>query len=243
MSQDKQVVNGFFKPSASLDMCVNNLHRFQDVSFGTLISSDKKPRLFKIQAVYLYATKSQKKYRMYAPAKGNLAAVNKEITTFDRFLVLGIPSSPHVVTMFLKTPAATKLNLKFSQHLSPGSPLYVIMPRIVSFLSPQNPEIVSSDPLIPVANNTFQQLYTLPPADVDSPNFTWFDFASTTVEVFQANASGRSAIVRQASCLVRVRPRYRRKSGCYHSLSCVRSWRTLPETKWSLFPKLFREHS
>ena len=188
MAQEKQVVNGFFKPGASLEMCVNNLRRFDDVSFGTLISSDRKPRLYKVQAIYLYATKSQKKYRMYAPAKGNLTAVNKEITTFDRFLVLGIPSSPHVVTMFLKTPAATKLNLKFSQHMSPGSPLYIIMPRIVSFLSPQNPEIVSADPLIPVPTNSFRQLYTLPPADVDSPNFTWFDFASNSVEVFQANA-------------------------------------------------------
>ena len=148
-AQDKQVVNGFCKPGDSLEKCVANIHRFTDVSLGYL-SSKKKPRLYKVRVIYLYATKSQKKYRMYAPAKGNLAAVNKEVTTFDRFLVLGIPSSPHVMTMFLKTPAATKLNLKFSQLMSPGSPLHVIMPRIVSFLSTQNPEIVSADPLIRV---------------------------------------------------------------------------------------------
>ena len=193
-AQDKQVVNGFFKPGDSLQKCVANLQRFTDVPFGTLRSSEKKPRLYKVRVIYLYATKSQKKYRMYAHAKGNLAAVNKEVTTFDRFLVLGIPSSPHVMTMFLKMPAATKLNLKFSQLMSPGSPLYVIMPRIVSFLSPQNPEIVSADPLIPVSSDTFEQLYTLPPADVDSPNFTWFNFASTTVEVFQANAQDNVCI-------------------------------------------------
>ena len=116
------------------------------------------------------------------------------------------------------------------------------MPRIVSFLSPQNPKIVSADPLIPVPNNTFQQLYTLPAADVDSPNFTWFDFASTTVEVFQANAQnnvcvgtfGDSQLSCPCTCTVP------KKSGCYHSLSCVRSWRTLPEIKWSLFRELFR---
>ena len=136
----------------------------------------------------MYASKSQKKYKTFQPAKGSLTQVNKEVTIFDRFLLLGIPSSPHVMISFLKNPAATKLNLRFNTHMTPGDLVVVIMPRVISYLSPQNPEVVTSDPIIPVSQNSFPQLYTLPPADVDAPNFTWFDFDTNTVQVFAATA-------------------------------------------------------
>ena len=178
----------------------------------------------------------------------HLAAVNKEVTTFDRFLVLGIPSSPHVMTMFLKTPAATKLNLKLSQPMSPGSPLYVIMPRIVSFLSSRIQKLyqrIHSSPcrLIPSSNFTpFLRLMWKAPISRGStlprPLSKYFKQMRRTT-----SASGHSATVRPVSCLVPVPARYQRKSGFYHSHSCVQSWPTLPETKWSLYPKLFREFS
>ena len=180
--------SGFFKTSDPVERCVARLDRFQDISFGALISDQEKPARYKIKAVYLYASKSQKKYKTFQPAKGSLTQVNKEVTTFDRFLLLGIPSSPHVMISFLKNPAATKLNLRFSTHMSPGDLVFVIMPRVISYLSPQNPEVVTSDPIIPVSQNSFPQLYTLPPADVDAPNFTWFDFVTNTVQVFAATA-------------------------------------------------------
>ena len=121
------------------------------------------------------------------PAKGYLTQVNNEATSFDRFLVYCIPSSPHVMISFLK-PQQQRNNLRFSTHMPPGHPVYVIMPRAISYFSPQNPEFVASDSIIPVSEYFLLQLYTLHPADVGAPNFIWFDFVSNKIKVFTATA-------------------------------------------------------
>ena len=90
---------------------------------------------------------------------------------------------------FLKTPASTKCNLRFSCHMSPGDEVFLTMPRIVSYLSSQNREIAIFDPFIPapnIVNIGSIPKYTLPPTDVESPNFTYFDFVSHSIEVFAA---------------------------------------------------------
>ena len=182
------MTTGFFKVSESLERCGARLDRFEEISFGRFISDQNKPQRYKLKVVYLYASKSQKRYRTFQPAKGILTQVNKDITTFDRFLVLGIPQSPHVVISFLKTPAATKNVLRFSSSISPGDELFVIMPQINSYLGPQNPEISTFDPLIPIATSVTLPNAVLPPTDVDAPNYTWFDFISKSIKVFTATA-------------------------------------------------------
>ena len=175
---------GFFKSSDSLERCVERLDRFDRITFAQLISDSEKPKRYVIKATYLYASKSQRKYRTFQPARGNLTQVNKEISTFDRFVVYGIPDSPHVAISFMKTPAATKQNLRFSNHLSPGQEVF--MPRVISYLGPQNPEIVSLDPIIPVQTAITSAIVVLPPADVDAPNYTFFDFVTKTLNIFAA---------------------------------------------------------
>ena len=69
---------GFFKSCESLERCVERLDRFQDITFGHLISDQAKPMRYKVKAVYLYASKSLKKYRTYQPARGSLTQVNKD---------------------------------------------------------------------------------------------------------------------------------------------------------------------
>ena len=46
------------------------------------------------------------------------------------------------------------------------------MPRVLSYLGPQNPEVVTSDPLIPVATSLTTLANVMPAADVDAPNYT-----------------------------------------------------------------------
>ena len=181
-----KMLTGFFKSSEPLERCVEKLDRFADTSFAQLISDQAKPIRYKVKAIYIYCSKSQKKYRTFQPAKGTLTQVNKEITTFDRFLVLGVPETPHVMISFLKTPAASKQALRFSNHMAPGDNVCVIMPRVISYLGPQNPEILTSDPIIPIARTAFLERPILPPADVDAPNYTYFDFVSNSLNVFSA---------------------------------------------------------
>ena len=178
--------SGFFKSSESLERCMEKLGRFEDITFGQFTTDSPKPMRFKIKATYLYASKSQKKYRTFQPARGNLTQVNKEVTTFDRFLLLGIPGTPHVMISFLKTPAATKQNLRFNNHFAPGTDVFVIMPRLASYLAPQNPEFVTNDPIIPVPTPSTATIIVMPPADVDAPNYTCFDFVTSTLNIFAA---------------------------------------------------------
>ena len=78
--------SGFFKVSESWETCQTKVDGFKDISFGSLISNENKPAKYKIRATYLYATRAQKKYRTFQPARGSLAQVNKDITTvFIRF--------------------------------------------------------------------------------------------------------------------------------------------------------------
>ena len=180
------MLTGFFKSSESLERCVEKLDRFEETSFAQLISDQVKPIRYKVKATYLYCSKSQKKYRTFQPAKGSLTQVDKEITTFDRFLVLGLPETPHVMISFLKTPAASKQALRFSNHMAPGDNVFVIMPRVISYLGPQNPEVLTSDPIIPIATSAMLQRPILPPADVDAPNYTFFDFVTHSLNIFCA---------------------------------------------------------
>ena len=87
---------------------------------------------------------------------------------------------------FLKTPAATKHNLRFSNSRAPGQNVFIIMPRVVSYLGPQNPENVSNDPIIPVVTPVQSAINILPPADVDAANYTGFDFVTKTLNIFSA---------------------------------------------------------
>ena len=178
--------SGFFKSSEPLDRCVGRLDRFEAITFGQLISDAPKPVRYRIKATYLYASKSQKKYRTFQPARGSLTQVNKEISTFDRFVVYGVPGTPHVLISFFKTPASTKHALRFSNYMSPGTDVYLIMPRIASYLGPQNPEIITNDPVIPVATSQVSTINVMPPADVEAPNYTCFDFVTKSLNVFAA---------------------------------------------------------
>ena len=99
---------GSFKSSEPLERCVEKLDRFQEINFGYLISEQAKSSRFRIKATYLYASKAQKKYRMFQPARGSITQINKEITIFDRFSVLWVPGTPHVWVSFLKSAASTK---------------------------------------------------------------------------------------------------------------------------------------
>ena len=180
------MLTGFFKSSESLERCVEKLDRFEETSFAQLISDQAKPIRYKVKATYLYCSKSQEKYRNFQPAKGSLTQVNKEITTFDRFLVLGVPETPHVMISFLKTPATSKQALRFSNHMAPGDNVYVIKPRVISYLGPEYPEVLTSDPIIPIASTALLEQPILPPADVDAPSYTFFDFVTRSLDVFSA---------------------------------------------------------
>ena len=59
--------------------------------------------------------------------------------------LFGIPGTPHVMMNFLKTSASTKHTLRFSNDMSPGVDVHIIMPRVASYLGPQNPDIVTKD--------------------------------------------------------------------------------------------------
>ena len=200
--------SGFFKSSEPLDRCVARLDRFEAITFGQLISDAPKPVRFRIKATYLYASKSQKKYRTFQRARGTLTQVNTEISTFDRFIVYGVPGTPHVLITFLKTPAATKHVMRFSNYMSTGTDVYIITPRIASYLGPQNPEFITNDPVIPVDSSPIATINVMPPADVEAPNYTCFDFVTKSLNVFSATTqdyvctgSFCDAQTKNASCL------------------------------------------
>ncbi len=176
----------FLKISWDVNTCRNRLERFETVHFPDIILDDKKLRSpCKIKCVLLYSTRAVKKYRLSVPAKKNLQASSKEITTFDRFLLFGVPGTPHVMVMFLENKSKTKDVLKFSSQIRPGDDVYIVMPSVVSFIAPQTPEVKTDEPLVPCCPDEVQPLYQaiLPPDDTKVENYVYFDFITTSLSV------------------------------------------------------------
>ena len=85
---------GSFKSSEPLERCVEKLDRFQEINFGYLISEQAKSSRFRIKATYLYASKAQKKYRMFQPARGSITQINRDYNIRSFLSPMGSWNSP-----------------------------------------------------------------------------------------------------------------------------------------------------
>ena len=60
------------------------------------------------------------------------------------------------------------------------------MPCVTSYLGPKNLENMTLDPIIPVQVAITSTINVIPPADVDAPNYTIFEFVTKTLNIFAA---------------------------------------------------------
>ena len=75
--------------------------------------------------VFLNATKGQVNYTKMSRTTAEIR--NQEPTTFDRFIVLGVDCSAHVLLIFTKNKSTCLLTYKI---INPGTPVYLLCPRV-----------------------------------------------------------------------------------------------------------------
>ncbi len=158
--------------------------RFIEVDFGQITSNVRMVgELIKIRAKLLYSSKYSKKHHLKYPAKDQLPAYTKEVKFYDRFLVFGVPGTANAMGMFTHTIWQSNDMLRFSCYICPGDDVWIVMPRVSSFLAPQTPEIFTKEPLVPCCDTYETVAHILPPADVLNENYQHFDFVTNTLTV------------------------------------------------------------
>ena len=160
------------------------IEKFKHLEYNELIDEDneKKGRL-RMRCVFLYATTGQRKIN-YSKISRNTAKVrSQEVSNFDRFVVLGVEGTAHVVLIFTKTNEESMRLLTY-KNLTPGCCVFLLCPRVLGFLKgTQNPLCYTGDPLVPCPR---RNIYKVPPADVNLCSYVFFDFIATNFKLIQA---------------------------------------------------------
>ena len=111
--------------------------------------------------VFLDATKGQVNYTKMSRTTAEIR--NQEPTTFDRFIALGVDCSAHVLLIFTKNKSMCLLTYKI---INPGTPVYLLCPRVLEFPKDTKYLMFSRSPNPCVRLNVFE----LFPADVKLPS-------------------------------------------------------------------------
>ena len=159
--------------------------RFETRPYNQLISEETEmPSRYKIKCVFLYATTGCKKINYFKPARHTFKTKHQEVNNYDRFIVLGVEGTNHVLLTFTQSSLESRRILCYSQSMEPGTAVWVLCPKVIGYLkATQNPLIRIGDPLIPTARDV---VYKLPPVDVNVPNYVFFDFIPTNYRLIQA---------------------------------------------------------
>ncbi len=177
-------------PSWTLETMQSHLHRLEVIQIEQLLrpEDDEEDERTKLLCVFLYATKSQRKFRASLPAKGHLQPTVKEITTFDRFIVLGVAGSRRVVVTFSDTAQKSRSLLQWGTNFRPGDYVWVIMPTVNSTIGTKTPEIKFDDPLIPTPLEYHHADELVPPpGDAHEPDYINFSFITKSLRIRSAS--------------------------------------------------------
>ena len=124
------------------------------------------------------------KINYYKLARNSFKSKNQEVNAYDRFIVLGVEGSNHVLLTFTQTAQETRRILCYSQNIEPGIPVWVLCPKVIGYLKgTQNPLVRIGDPLIPTDRGI---IYKAPPVDINLPSYVFFDFVPTNFRIIQA---------------------------------------------------------
>ena len=123
-----------------------------------------------------------KKYKINVSAKRNLVQSNREITTFDRFFVFGVPGTANTMVLFSKDSAQTKSLMRLSGHLRQGNAVWILQPSCHGTLTPQTPEIPTAEALIACKEAILPPILVMPPADVLMEKYVYFDFITRKLD-------------------------------------------------------------
>ena len=178
---------GFIKLDKPLEQVKMEIERnFSVAKYNELICDEVAlPRRYITKCVFLYTTPGLKKINYVKQTRGNASKFrHNEVTSYDRFIVLGVEGTQHVLLMFTMTSEETRRLLTFNKHIAPGTPVWLLCGKVIGFLkNTQNPLIKTGDPLVPTNRGI---LYKSPPADVSIGSYVFFDFVATNFMVVQA---------------------------------------------------------
>ena len=158
--------------------------KFTAIAFASLIDDETRPpSRHKLKCVYLHATLNARKFNYFKPMKNAAKFRQTEVTSYDRFVTLGVEGTDNVILCFTKTVVESKSLLLYDDVLTPGTPVWLLCPKFHGYLKgTQNPLITTGDPLV-IA--TRDNLYKTPPQEVGLPNYVFFDFIPTNFTVHQ----------------------------------------------------------
>ena len=171
------------KPLNEVQMSVNE--KFETKQYNQIISDEYElASRYKLKCVFLYATPGLKKINYYKPAKNTFKSRYQEVNNYDRFIVLGVEGTNHVLLTFTQTSMESRRILCYSQHLAPGCPVWVLSPKVIGYLkTTQNPLIQFGDPVVPTGRGN---VHKPPPTDINIPNYVFFDFIPSNFRILQA---------------------------------------------------------
>ena len=167
--------------NAAQDQVVRN---FIQINYSELISFERKPLRYNLPAVVLHASKSARKMRSWKPNKNGGGSM-VESPSCHRFLVLSIPGSRHVLLCFTENASQTQKVLKWSPNIYPGCQVWVMNPRVQSFVQ-DNAIIILNEPLIPLPDQQSENVNVFPPVNMVKAQYSSFDFVSTSVHLRSA---------------------------------------------------------
>ena len=117
----------------------------------------------------------------HEPAKNTFKSRYQEVNNYDRFILLGVEGTTHVLLILTHTPKESRKILCYRQHLAPACFVWVLSSYSIGYRkTTQNPFIPIVDPLL-LEKETCNNL----PTDINIPNCVFFDFLPKTVESFK----------------------------------------------------------
>ena len=105
---------------------------------------------FRNRCVFLYAAACQKRINYSKSFRAFQKVRLQEVVNYDRFVVLGVEGTQHVLLTITKTPEESKRLLSLEKVMEPGLPVSVLSLKAVGLLKgTQNVLISTGDPLVP----------------------------------------------------------------------------------------------
>ena len=187
-----------FKPQMSVQDAQNlTIASYDEINFSQLSAvDDRKSRRFYIKTTYLHASKSVKKMKAWTINRNGSGSSLKDMPSCDRFIVLGVNGSQHVVLIFTQNAQESKMMLRYSDHLYPGHGVYLVNPQLMNFIG-DNTVVCSKNPLIPFAEDV-APINILPPCNMEKPHYAFFNF--TTNKMHFASAAPIDSVCNGRFC-------------------------------------------
>ena len=177
---------GYMKIEKPLNELLHQVQlKFSELPFKDLISDERPlPTRYKLKCVFLYCCPATKKINIYKPQKGAFKIRHQEVAKYDRFVILGVEGTQHVLLCFTSNGDETKRFLNYKDVLMPGTAVWLISPKVVGYLkNTQTPLISTGDPILPCERG---DVLRNPPCDVGNPSYVFFDFEATNLRIQQA---------------------------------------------------------